>query len=63
LRYELTLYFNDKQSALDAGYFDAVLVDDDVPDLGYMAVITFFCDGYEIERNDESLDVDLGMTA
>ena len=42
-RYNATLYFDTKQSALDSGYCDAVLVDDDVPEFGYMAVITFFC--------------------
>jgi len=55
LRYNATLYFNTKQSALDAGYCDAVPLDDDIPELGYMAVITFFADGYEIEEDDDDL--------
>ncbi len=63
MRYDITLYFNDKQSALDSGYCDAVMVDDDVPEMGYMSVVTFMCDGYEIESNDESLEVDLEMIA
>ena len=57
MRYNATLYFDTKQSALDAGYCDAVLVDDDVPEMGYMSVITFFCDGYAIEEDDDSLEV------
>lgn len=52
-RYNATLYFNTKQAALDAGYCDAVMVDDDVPEWGYMAVITFFADGYEIEEDSD----------
>ena len=53
MRYNATLYFNTKQSALDAGYCDAVMVDDDVPELGYMAVITVFADSYEVEEDDD----------
>ena len=56
-RYNATLYFDTKQSALDSGYCDAVLVDDDVPEFGYMAVITFFCDRYEIEQDDDLFEV------
>ena len=57
MRYNATLYFDTKQSALDAGYCDAVLVDDDVPEMGYMSVITFFCDGYAIEEDDDLFEV------
>ena len=57
MRYNATLYFNTKQSALDAGYYDAVMVDDDVPESGYMAVITFFADGYEIEEDNDLFEV------
>ena len=32
MRYNATLYFNNKQSALDAGYCDAMMVDDDEPE-------------------------------
>jgi hypothetical protein len=39
------------------------MVDDDVPEMGYMSVVSFMCDGYEIESNDESLEVDLEMIA
>ena len=56
-RYNATLYFDTKQSALDAGYCDAVLVDDDIPESGYMAVITFFADGYEIEEDNDLFEV------
>ena len=48
MRYNATLYFNTKQSALDAGYCDAMMVDDDEPEGGYFTVITFFADGYEV---------------
>ena len=58
-RYNATLYFKTIQDAMDAGYCDAVMVEDDVPECGYMAVVTFECDSYEIEQDDESLDVDL----
>ena len=57
MRYNATLYFDTKQSALDAGYCDAVMVDDDAPEDGYMAVITFFCDRYEIEEDDDLFEV------
>ena len=58
-RYNATLYFDSMQNAMDAGYCDATYLDDDLPELGCQAVITFHCDGYEIEPDDESLDVDL----
>ena len=60
-RYNATLYFETKQEALDAGYCDAVMVDDDVPELGYMTVITFECTSFQIDEDDESLDVDLDL--
>ena len=57
-RYNATLYFDSIQSAMDAGYCDAVMVDDDTPELGYQAVITFCCDGYEVLQDyEESLEV------
>jgi len=34
-----------------------VPLDDDIPELGYMAVITFFADGYEIEEDDDLFEV------
>ena len=52
-RYNATLYFDSIQNAMDAGYCDAVYLDDDIPELGCQAVITFFCDGYEIEPDDD----------
>jgi hypothetical protein len=57
-RYNATLHFDSMQNAMDAGYCDAVYLDDDIPELGCQAVITFHCDGYEIEPDDESLEVD-----
>ena len=61
-RYNATLYFRDEESALEAGYCDAVRNDDD-PEFPYMAVITFFADAYDVEADDGSLEVDLGMIA
>jgi len=58
-RYNATLYFDSMQNAMDAGYCDAVYLDDDIPELGVQAVITFQCDGYDIEPDDESPEVDL----
>lgn len=52
-RYNATLYFDSIQNAMDAGYCDAVMVDDDIPEQGYMAVISFSADGYEIEPDEE----------
>ena len=52
-RHNATLYFDSIQNAMDAGYCDAQPVDDDIPELGYMAVISFECDGYEIEPDEE----------
>jgi hypothetical protein len=57
MRYNATLYFNTKQSALDAGYCDAMMVDDDVPEAGYFTVITFFADGYEVEQDNDLFEV------
>jgi len=52
-RYNATLYFDSIQNAMDCGYCDAVMVDDDVPELGYMAVVSFMADAYEIESDDD----------
>jgi hypothetical protein len=57
MRYNATLYFNTKQSALDAGYCDASMVDDDEPEGGYFTVITFFADGYEVEQDNDLFEV------
>ena len=58
-RYSATLHFDSMQNAMDAGYCDAVPVNDDVPEMGYMSVISFMSDGYEVETADESLDVEV----
>lgn len=58
-RYNATLYFKTIQDAMDAGYCDAVMVEDDVPECGYMAVITFQCDSYEIEQDDDLLEYEI----
>ena len=57
-RYNATLYFDSMQNAMDAGYCDAVYLDDDIPELGCQAVITFHCDGYEIESDFEIVEID-----
>ena len=59
-RYNATLYFESKESAMESGYCDAVFVDDD-PNFPYMAVVTFHADDYDIEQDDESLEVDLDL--
>lgn len=45
----VTLYYETMRAAKEAGFPDAVMVDDDVPELGYMAIATFECDGWEAE--------------
>jgi len=45
----VTLFYDTMRAAKEAGFPDAVLVDDDVPEWGYMAVATFECDGWEAE--------------
>jgi hypothetical protein len=54
-RYNATLYFRSKQSAMEAGYRDAVKTDED--DFPYMAVVTFFADQYDIEEDDDLFEV------
>ena len=44
-----TLFYETMRAAKEAGFPDAVLVDDDVPELGFMAIATFECDGWEAE--------------
>ena len=45
----VTLFYETMRAAKEAGFPDAVLVDDDVPELGFMAIATFECDGWEAE--------------
>ena len=54
-RYNATLYFKSKQSALDSGYCDAVETDED--DYPYMSVVTFFADRYEVEEDNDLFEV------
>jgi len=54
-RYNATLYFKNKQSALDSGYCDAVETDED--DYPYMSVVTFFADHYEVEEDNDLFEV------
>ena len=56
-RYNATLFFKSIQSAMDAGYCDAVENDDDT--YPYIAVVTFQCDDFLIEGDEDSLDVAL----
>ena len=50
-RFNATLFFASKQDALDAGYCDAVKNDDEA--FPYMAVITFFCNDFLVEEDDD----------
>lgn len=45
----VTLFYDTLRAAKEAGFPDAVLVDDDDPEMGYTAVATFECDGWEAE--------------
>ena len=53
MKIDVTLYFDNEESAKEAGFYDAVLVDDDAPSHGYMVVVTHFCDGFEVEEDWE----------
>jgi hypothetical protein len=55
VRYNATLYFKSKQSALDSGYCDAVETDED--DYPYMSVVTFFADHYDVEEDNDLFEV------
>lgn len=57
-RHNATLYFTSIQNAMDAGYCDAVESGDDA--FPYMSVVTFRCDDFLIEDDEESLDVEGG---
>jgi hypothetical protein len=59
-RYNATLYFRDEESALEAGYPDAVRNDDD-PEFPYMAVITFFADAYDVEEDDDLFEFEVAV--
>ena len=56
-RYNATLFFKSIQNAMDAGYCDAVENDDEA--YPYIAVVTFRCDEFLIEGDEESLDVEV----
>ena len=56
MRYNATLFFKTEQAALDAGYPDAVYDEDDL-NYPYSAVITFFCDDYYVEQDDDLFEV------
>jgi len=56
-RYNATLYFKTKQSALDAGYCEAMPLDDDMPEGEHFSVITFFADAYEIQEDNDLFEV------
>lgn len=56
-RYNATLFFRSLQNAMDSGYCDAVENDDDT--YPYIAVVTFQCDDFLIEGDEDDLEVDL----
>ena len=49
---DITLYFETQERALEAGYCDAVMVDDDVPEWGYMVIVSLECDGWRAEEDE-----------
>lgn len=57
-RFNATLYFKSKEAAMESGYCDAVH-DWENSDYPYQSVVTFMCDGYEIEEDDDLLEVEL----
>lgn len=59
-RFNKTLYFKTLKSVKSSGYqeSDVVLVDDDDAGQGYMTVVTFFCDSYEVEEDSDLLTAD-----
>ena len=49
----ITLYYETQERAVEAGFYDAVMVDDDVPEWGYMAVVSLDCDGWQTAVDTE----------
>ena len=45
----ITVYYETQDRAIEAGFPDAVMVDEDVPEWGYMAFVSLQCDGWEAE--------------
>ncbi len=56
----LTLYYDTLQDACEAGFPDAVPVDDDDPDTQYMAVASFEADNYEASH-ESCLDLEVDL--
>jgi hypothetical protein len=56
MRYNVTLYFKSKESAVDSGYCDAVETDEE--DYPYMSVMSFFADHYDVEADDDLFEMD-----
>jgi hypothetical protein len=56
----IELHFDTLEEAKQEGYPDATAVDDDLPELGYFAVVTFMCSGYEVTEYEE-MDLELDL--
>jgi hypothetical protein len=44
------LFYDSMDRAIEAGFRDAVPVDDDDPDTQYMVLCSFECDNYEVTQ-------------
>ncbi|MCH1459324.1 MAG: hypothetical protein L7U64_03915 [Luminiphilus sp.] len=64
-RHTLELFFESHMDAIAAGYPDAQPIDDDLPEVGYFALLSFECQSFEYLGADEGeeLTVDLEMLA
>lgn len=64
-RHTLELFFESLLDAMAAGYPDAQPIDEDLPEAGYFALLSFECQVFEyLGTNDgEELEVDLEMIA
>ena len=64
-RHTLELMFDSEADAIAAGFPDAKPIDDDLPEVGYFALLSFECQVFEYLGSDdgEELEVDLGMIA
>ena len=56
----IELFYESMDRAKEAGFPDAVPVDDDDPDTHYMAICSFECDNYEVTQTS-CLDMHVDM--
>lgn len=64
-RHTLELFFESHMDAIAAGYPDAKPIDEDLPEVGYFALLSFECQVFEYlgTDEDEDLSVDVEMLA